>query len=272
LAAGLNQVELQPGQPFNLSLQPLSESHYVGTSALGGVFLLVVRCLLAISLVLTPVLLIAMLFSERGRKELAALLVITLVILMLVMMVRQVPLEETPAPVPTEEMSAPNLDVGEMGQNDGPVFSADPPEWTTWVASLVVAVVLAGILAGVVLRLRRREPRSALERLAEEAQEALDRIELGEDLRETIVRCYQEMMQVVREARGIVREQHVTPREFEIVLKRKGLPAESLLRLTRLFEEVRYGGQPASQQEEQLAIRCLRDIVAACREGSPREA
>ncbi|MBN1312056.1 MAG: DUF4129 domain-containing protein [Anaerolineae bacterium] len=273
LAVSLGQVGLLPGQPFKLPHQSAFGTYGAEESSLGRVFLLVVRGLLAMALILAPVSLIVMLFSKRGRKQLLGLLVTTSMLLMLIMMVRRIPLQEATIPAPTEEALLSGLELAEGGEVDGPVFAADPPEWTTWAASLVIAVFLAGISTGIaLLLLRRREPSIALELLAEEAQAALDRIEMGEDLRETILRCYREMMQVVKEARGIVREQHVTPREFEIVLARKGLPAESLLRLTRLFEEVRYGGRPASSQEEQLAILCLRDIVAACRGGEPREA
>jgi hypothetical protein len=272
LAASLSQIKLASGQPFVIPDLSLFDPYPQGTPAWLDLLWLIVRGFVAVSVILTPFGLIYMLFSKRGRKELALLLANMLVILLLFMALHQTVTQEAPAQTTAPESFVETIgEEGEAAQL--PEAVAHPPEWTTWITSLTIAAVLAALsIAFVRLLLRRRKSAIALERLAEEAQDALDRLEKGEDLRETILRCYREMIQAVRETRGIVREQSVTPREFESLLKEKGLPSESLLRLTRLFEETRYGSHPASSQEEQLAILCLRDIVAACGGGKPDEA
>ncbi len=56
----------------------------------------------------------------------------------------------------------------------------------------------------------------------------------------------------------------MTPREFAERLQMTGLPAESVLRLTRLFESVRYGAHQSSQKEINEAVACLNSILSAC--------
>lgn len=266
LAASLNQVDLKPGQPLGFSNQPSTELSAVQEPTGDNTLLLLVRGFVAISVILGPIALIIMLMSKQGRKRLFVALVNVIVVWLLLIALGKVVPPEGAAPVEVPEPGAESI----SGESDAVPENAEPPEWVTWAASLIIAVILAATTIGIWRLFHRRpEPFTALGRLAAEAQDALNRLELGEDLRETILRCYLEMVQVVKESRGIARSQHTTPHEFEVLLKTKGLPAEALMRLTRLFEEVRYGSYSASPQEEQLAILCLRDIVAACQGDRP---
>jgi hypothetical protein len=96
--------------------------------------------------------------------------------------------------------------------------------------------------------------------LADEARRARDMIEAGADLRNTVLRCYYEMCRIADEKRNIRRQESMTTREFENVLLEEGLPVESVDRITRLFERVRYGAEHLAQEEEQEALRCLSEI------------
>jgi hypothetical protein len=57
----------------------------------------------------------------------------------------------------------------------------------------------------------------------------------------------------------------MTPREFEMRLEEAGIPTTQVRRLTRLFEEVRYGDKRLGEQEERQAIVSLTSIVRFCR-------
>jgi hypothetical protein len=101
--------------------------------------------------------------------------------------------------------------------------------------------------------------------LAGPAEEAIAAIRVGADLKDTVMRCYFEMGRVLREQRGISRDQAMTPREFEQYLAQEGLPRKPVGQLTRLFEMVRYGAKAVGKREELQAIDCLTAIVNACR-------
>jgi hypothetical protein len=79
------------------------------------------------------------------------------------------------------------------------------------------------------------------------------------------MRCYYEMSRVLRQQRGIRRDQAMTPREFAIFLEEAGLPVEAVGRLTRLFEQVRYGAKVPDRREEAQALASLEAVVAFCR-------
>jgi hypothetical protein len=86
---------------------------------------------------------------------------------------------------------------------------------------------------------------------------------MGGNLKNTIMRCYYEMSQVINEQRGIRRDRSMTPREFEIYLESNGLPGEPVRQLTHLFEDVRYGDLAVGEKEEQQAQSSLTAIIEA---------
>ncbi|WP_420631761.1 DUF4129 domain-containing protein [Candidatus Leptofilum sp.] len=104
-----------------------------------------------------------------------------------------------------------------------------------------------------------------LDELRLRALEALLELREGDvPLTDLIRRCYREMVQTVQEQRGVYRERHITPREFEQRLLRSGFPQPPVQRLTRLFEQVRYGNSSVGEREKRQAIDSLEEIVAAC--------
>ena len=97
------------------------------------------------------------------------------------------------------------------------------------------------------------------------ALQALHELRQGNvPLADVIRRCYREMVQTVHEQRGVYRERHTTPREFEERLLKVGFPQPPVERLTRLFEQVRYGQASVGEREKRQAIDSLEQIVAAC--------
>jgi hypothetical protein len=73
------------------------------------------------------------------------------------------------------------------------------------------------------------------------------------------------MAYIAGNLRGVRRSSDMTAQEFEQLLIDAGLPKEPLRRLTRLFEDVRYGTEVPSEKEERTAVRCLTAIAEACR-------
>jgi hypothetical protein len=144
-----------------------------------------------------------------------------------------------------------------------PDFVVNPPSWfVSGVSILLIALVLGSVwLTWRRLARMRLTPGNPLELLAQEAELALKGLQAGSDLKDTIMRCYFEMSQILKKERGLQRQQAMTPREFEQYLAESGFASEHIQRLTRLFEGVRYGSKSPGRQEEQEAVACLRAIV-----------
>jgi hypothetical protein len=183
--------------------------------------------------------------------------------------VEQNPVQPTPT-VPAQEVQPLVTESALLDNGDHEVFVAEPPEWSIWMVSVILALFLVAIVVFIYLRFFHRQE-GTFRVIAEEAQQAIDEIQAGGDVRQIIIKCYFDMMEVVKKTRGIVRDQAMTPEEFKFLLEKMGFPAGPLQRLTRLFEDVRYGTHAPRPQEDQLAVMCLQEIVAACQkeEGAP---
>ncbi|MBN1992235.1 MAG: DUF4129 domain-containing protein, partial [Anaerolineae bacterium] len=143
-----------------------------------------------------------------------------------------------------------------------PPLVANPPPWLVNVITL--AIIALALAAGwwVWQRYLRRQHQPDLAiLLAQKARHAVKNLEAGSDLKDTVLRCYRDMSQVLYEQRGIQRQQGMTPREFEAHLAEIGLRDHHIQRLTRLFESVRYGDNTASEREKREARDCLNAIV-----------
>jgi hypothetical protein len=131
--------------------------------------------------------------------------------------------------------------------------------------ALAVTLILAGAFYAIWRRTNaQRRLREPLKNVEREAQAALDAIMAGADLREAILLCYLQMVETIKEYRGIYRDQDMTPREFEVFLEKRGVPRDPVHQLTRLFEDVRYGTFKPGRTDEQTAISSLSSIVSAC--------
>ncbi|MEE9435178.1 MAG: DUF4129 domain-containing protein [Candidatus Adiutricales bacterium] len=156
--------------------------------------------------------------------------------------------------------------VGEKFSTTAEEYIPDPPQWLVLITSLLLSALVLGI--GVYLWRRLRNLSSPLEQVAQEAQKTIDEIRSGTDLKEGVIRCYYEMARVLSEERGIKRRQAMTTREFEKQLEEAGLTSGHVSRLTRLFEQVRYGSKHLGDREEREALDCLTAIVEASKESS----
>lgn len=111
------------------------------------------------------------------------------------------------------------------------------------------------------------EEDSSLDELAQQAQKTIQQLQSGDDFKNTVIRCYIEMSEVLSHSKGVEREQAMTPREFEESLLKLGVPEKPIQQLTELFEKVRYGRKSLSPEEEKDSVQCLFEIVQACEKG-----
>ncbi len=222
------------------------------------------RILFRIAGALLPFAIIYYLISPEARKRVLRDLIALLIVLLPLYLLWRV------QPGTSEVLG--DLQLPQAPSQDLPTapdvaFTPQPRQWLILVATIAVALLLAALLVGLAWTIwrRRRRPSTSMDKLAQEAQDAIDAIEAGANLRDTVTRCYVEMMQVLKEERGIQRQRAMTPREFEAQLEELGIPTTQVRRLTRLFEEVRYGHKHLGEQEERQAVISLTSIVRFCR-------
>jgi hypothetical protein len=272
LSAGVAGVRLLPGRPFSLGDLDITQppSGGGGTNLSGDFIILLIRIVFIFAVLGIPVLLIYSLVSPEGRRRMIANIAMVIMVAFACLLLQNMS-QQRQARDDQAQQAAPTQEPAQEATRQAPtdVFTGQAPDWAVIAASVGVAMVVAavGLGAGYAWWRRRQPAPNPLQPLANEAQGALDALRAGSDLTETVVRCYYEMGRVAREARGIERETDMTPREFERALQTRGMPAEAVRQLTRLFEQVRYGHQRLGQEAEQQAVASLSAIVAACDAG-----
>ncbi len=265
LSSSLSTVELLPGKPFPWGLfrGNSGEAPVYPPMGDGELFITIVRIAM---LILLPIVILYMIFTKEGRKRAVRILLQLLFFMLLMsfvfenqsrllegqegMMTGLSPLEEIPFEAPPE------------------FVPGDMQDLTT-ALSLGLAVVLTIVIVTalyILWRHRRLAEDDTLTDLAREAQDALDDIQAGGNLKNAVIRCYAEMTRLISEKRDIQRGITMTSHEFEEHLIKAGLPKAPVQELTHLFEEARYGDRDPGPGEEQRAVACLSAIVTAVAE------
>lgn len=276
LAAGLSDMELLPGRSWSFWMQLLfgmpEEMPVAGVaSAPVGDASKLARILSMLILAMLPIALIAFIFYPDARKQMLREFLRMLALWLLALLISRMGLLEPIAEM-AEMFQPPFRDIeavpgwSEDLVENMPEFAASSPPWLTWVSSLVLAVVLLVVILMVwrMVLLRLAPKPSPIQELVAEAEAAIAALQSGADFRDTIIRCYREMSEVLQAQQGIRRGHAMTPREFETRLVQQGLPREPVQQLTRLFELVRYGTLDAVLVDEQCAVTSLSAIVKAC--------
>jgi hypothetical protein len=261
LASSLSKLTFRPGQFYDLSGRiPLIDGSGVARPFDLASLAFWRRIASFVSLVLLLCVALGLIFSRKLRRELLRRLVgMSVAVLLLYLLLSALgrdpgrearsPAESTgaaPAPVAGDPL---------------PSFAANP---TPWLIIAVSVLLVALLLAAIWFFWRRlRAQASPLARLADEAQLALADLQSGGELKDTVLRCYREMSQILGEQRGVARPRDMTPREFEQQLAAAGLRDEHIRQLTRLFERVRYGARQVGEREEREAVACLSAIARA---------
>ncbi len=264
LASGITGMALLPGEWFTVNIP--SPGRPVGGSIGGGeAIMLFVRVVLALALLLLPINLVLVIVSREGRRRLLINLVSIIALWLWLIALSRIMGNLSEELLDSEGQSGAAAN-GTPPLTPLPDFVPNPPDWTVLVVTLAISLLIVGLAAVVVWMIWRRRARQddSLARLGKQAQAALDELQAGGDVKSVVIRCYRDMTRVLQQERGIQREIAMTPSEFERALRGKGLPHEAVGQLTRVFEDVRYGGQPAGEREERLAMDSLAAIVAAC--------
>jgi hypothetical protein len=260
LSIGLGNLEFKPGQPFvggseSTTMPDPVKGAKVST---GGQLLPFIQGAAAFLFIVLLFYLAINLISAVGFKRIlksAAALAVSLAVLVLLPRISPPDLTVKPA--------------DPVGIEDPPVFEyavtplGTPPQSLVWLVIIILAAAIFGL--GIWLFIRRKRSPEMLDRLRQEAEDAVHALQNGADIRNTIVRCYIQMSQALQEERGIERGISVTPHEFIELLLSKGLPGEPVRLLTHLFETVRYGNQSVSMEDENRAMESLNAIIATCK-------
>jgi hypothetical protein len=268
LVATLPGLEMRPGRELAILDSFGAAGQQFTPIPMSETILRLLLLLVRLAICLLPLLVLYVLFSPRLRRRLFKQLLISSLIfwafyrfLLSNAMPLDGELETAPAPVPRAGQFA-----GSPGQVDG-----TPPSWLVDLAAVAIAVGLAALLVILATIVWRRLNRSTgpLPGLEDQATAALRSLRQGEDPSNVIIRCYRDMSRAVQRHRGLRRDTAMTPREFEAALVKWGLPAQAVGALTRLFEQVRYGGKPLAAGQEQLAIQSLQSVLSACQVKKP---
>jgi hypothetical protein len=271
VAGGLGTFTLQPGKYFALPTGTLTTPGE-GSQALPGgeIFLLIMRGVLALMLILSPVALIFGLINKETRKRVITYLIAVALFLLLMNNVKPLQVKDLPTTTPIASGSGLNGPIGLIGGDPLPPKPPAPSNELVLIASILLVVAVLGLAVYFGRRWLAAKP-APMAQIAREAERARDEISSGHGVEDAIIRTYRQMSRIVAEARELHRPAAATPREFEEFLVEKGIPAKPLADLTHLFEDVRYGGVAAGAAERQRAIDSLTAIAAACRVDEQRK-
>jgi hypothetical protein len=263
LAAGLRNVQFQPAEPLGFNLNPAPEGGLLAVPVLDAPMWIYLLCG---TIFLVTFFLVLIVLDPKMRKRVgwgAFRFLISMALLAWVMKnyaknhdLSQL-LNGSPAAAPAPGAAS----------SLGPGYV--PPEVSPWLIfglSFVVAMIVLAVGWLLYRRWQKREPFHTLVEIAGIARRAIDDLADGRDWDDAIVQCYVRMNQVATSQRGLIRQVGTTPSEFAVRMERAGLPGEAVRVLTRLYEQVRYGGNSSSSEDRNLAVTALNAILRACGE------
>lgn len=262
LAVGLDNLGFQDGIPFN-------PDQGNGSGGTGSSFSLIVKILqqaACVIVVLSVIASVVILINKETRYEFLRRLLMILIFAGLFLFGSLFFQNGAEEPEPTQDpvafpttVSLPDFDAPYAEFPESPT-APETSSWAGYIFSLMVILMIAG-LVWFIWSQRKKPP---LQELAQIALTTAAEIEAGQDFEDAIIRCYAQMIDVVKKRRGIKRDDAMTPKEFASILENYGLPGTPIRTLTRLFEGVRYGGMQSSVADAFEASDCLRAISAAC--------
>src|SRR5258707_2312282 len=213
LATGLSNLVLAPGSPLPFVQPQLGVPSPYGDLPGGDVLLLLARGVMALALILLPVVIFYSLLTPTGRQRLLAYSVLIALILLVAsyLQPRRQLADDNGLGQSGSGLTLP-VSGGQSGADGLPHFPANPPAWIGVAIILAASVVIsfASLWAIRIARQQTTTPESTLDKLGEQARNAIDELGAGGDLSRTVIRCYHEMNRVVREEKRITRESAMT--------------------------------------------------------------
>ena len=262
LAASLSSLELAPGESFSLPKSP--------ETAPGELRIWFPPILFDIFLVLAGVALLASLVilmrSPKDRrlllKNVSQLLLFAAIALLATRLYKPEGEQEvlvTPQARAPSPLSGPSQGIESVGTSVPVTFEA--PAVSRWVRYAVTLAVV-GLVVGLGYRIWSSfyKPKEELHKIT---HSALDDLLAGRNWEDVVIRCYADMSSTISRRRGVGRHQAMTAREFAVRPEQLGLPVSSVGRLTRLFEQARYGSHKSTPDQIQEATECLAEIMRA---------
>lgn len=268
LAAGLSDIQLAPPQPLNLGggeVQPIpqtlakiakafAQTPFWQQIALVGIFLLVT--LLAI--IVLP--------RELRKRLLRASFRAAIFAFAILYFFNNYQMDGASGIIDSEAFSMAPAANDESIVAEPQVFA---PQEVSPVWSYLVSLTILSIFSISAWWLWRKwdankpAKHAPLKEFSRIARASLADLEEGADWEDVIVRSYMQMVDVVKERRGIERAEEMTPHEFDSRLVDAGLPPAPVEQLTGLFEFVRYSQHSAAKEETEAAVACLNEIASA---------
>lgn len=256
ISAGLPQMDLQPGQPLpsagsegtKAAPEKIPPAAAVTTpvffkATIGFLFVLFI-----------PLLVYGLVKQSPWRRMLRYMALATLftaiALSLLVLLASPYGAAVSQPPNPVTISSKPPIATTPLGS---------PPPWLIWLVFSGLALLVGGLGLWVIFTVTHRADEK--NRVAEEAEKAVDALKSGLDLKNVIMHCYLQMSLALQEEQGIERKEAMTTREFERLLEARGIPHDPVHNLTRLFEAVRYGRRQVDPGDEQTAFDCLNSII-----------
>lgn len=277
LALSVGQLNLDEGYLIPLAEGPTENSTSLEPMPANEVWNIILRGLMGLAMVALPIYVIQSFFSKKGRQQLLATLIIIGLLFLLMKCAenrddQEITLQEQDT---TMEVNDPFDIEGSTVQGEPlPVLPDEAPPWVNTVITILLILLVVGIVVAVTIFIQRRRKNNepdALDRVADQAEDALRKIREGGDFNSAILNCYFEMNRIVKEELKIARQRTMTARDFESYLVAKGLPEAPLTQLTTLFERARYSNQSPDKNQEQTAIEALTALIETVHELAPKE-
>lgn len=269
LTIGLKDVHLKASAPIHFEQQQADSGSRPAFLASDRAFLVVAFFLFSFILLL----IIPRALRKRWMAVLFFLSVLAFIFYLSSTSPRQLNLPEnmTTPPAHTDELTPPAADLTPpVGLPPSPEFQ--PPQFSNLILYLVSLALTLSFLfvVWIIYRWRRAqaspETAQALEEIGKAARSTLNQLVAGRDEKDAIIHCYARMSDIVMHHQNLERGVSGTATEFAARLESAGLPGNSVRRLTRLFEAVRYGAHAPQSIEIEEAKDCLTDIARYCGE------
>ncbi len=268
LSGGLGGVHFHPGKPLpqgqSARFAPPNTKSLPPPITLVNLFRIALFAILVGGGILSV---IAAIVSPNFRRTLIHLLIPAAIILIVIyLLTLLLPLIHPPT-VPAHHAPTPPPIATPRQPVHVTIPTETPSHWWTLLIALggAILVVGAGIAAWWWLKVRRERstaPESILEQLGEQADIAVSRLRDGDDPRTVVMRCYQQMCDIMNKYGHVSNPEYFTPREFARQLHARGMSTEYADRLTAIFEQVRYGHRYGPEFAHE-AVTCLNAIKTA---------